>query len=87
MTTFRVPEESQRASTPILFDPEGDVLTTDHLNAFIDEGRPMLNNYFRHVQVGCGQHGVVYLCHRVNVCLPIQHPARRIPVVSLCLIN
>ncbi|KAF8808659.1 kinase-like protein [Phlegmacium glaucopus] len=40
----------------------------------------MLNNYFRHVQVGCGQHGEVYLCHRVNARLPIGHPERRIPV-------
>ena len=86
MSIVRIPKNSQCASTPVLFDPEGDVLTTDHLNAFVDEGRPMLNNYFRHVQVGCGQHGDVYLCHRVNVCLPIGHPERRIPVVSLCLI-
>ena len=85
MSVFQVPEDSQSASTPIFFDPEGDVLTTNHLNAFVDEGRPMLNNYFRHVQVGFGQHGDVYLCHRVNVCLPIGHPERRIPVVRLCL--
>ena len=85
MTILQVPEESQSASTPVLFDPDGDVLTTDYLNAFVDEGRPMLNNYFRYVQVGCGQHGEVYLCHRVNVCLPIGHPERRIPVVRLCL--
>ena len=85
MTILQVPEEAQSAITPVLFDPDGDVLTTDHLNAFVDEGRPMLNNYFRHVQVGCGQHGEVYLCHRVNVSLPIGHPERRIPVVRLCL--
>lgn len=82
---IKVPKESQSANHPVLFDPEGDVPTTNHLNAFVDEGRPMLNNYFRHVRVGCGQHGDVYLCHRVNVCLPIGHPERRIPVVSpLC---
>lgn len=81
MTIIEVPKESQCASTPVLFDPEGDVLTTDHLNAFVDEGRPMLNNYFRHVQVGCGQHGEVYLCHRVNARLPMRHSDRRIPVV------
>ncbi|KAJ3491083.1 hypothetical protein NLJ89_g11371 [Agrocybe chaxingu] len=35
---------------PDVFDPEGDVLTTDHLHAFMEEGRPMLNNYVRHVK-------------------------------------
>ncbi|CAA7269548.1 unnamed protein product [Cyclocybe aegerita] len=65
---------------PDVFDPEGDVLTTDHLHAFMEEGRPMLNNYVRHVKVGGGQHGDVYLCHRINSKLPPSHPERRLPV-------
>ena len=81
MTIIEAPKESQSALTPVLFDPEGEVLTTNRLNVFVDEGRPMLNNYFRHVQVGWGQHGDVYLCHKVNVSLPVGHPERRIPVV------
>ncbi|KDR75973.1 hypothetical protein GALMADRAFT_68116 [Galerina marginata CBS 339.88] len=46
----------------------------------MDEGRPMLNNYIRHVKVGGGQHGDVYLCQRVNTRLPPGDPQRRIPV-------
>lgn len=71
MSLYHVPEEAQSASTPVLFDPEDDVFTT---------GRPILNNYVRHVQVGSGQHGQVFLCYRVNPRLPIGHPERRIPV-------
>ncbi|KAF8150112.1 kinase-like domain-containing protein [Crassisporium funariophilum] len=80
MSAIAVPKECQRASTPILFDPEGDVLTTSTLDAFVEEGKPMLNNYVRHVKVGGGQHGEVYLCHMVNARLPPGHPDRRIPV-------
>ncbi|KAF8972145.1 kinase-like domain-containing protein [Flammula alnicola] len=65
---------------PILFDPEGDVRTTLRLDRFSDEGRPMLNNYVRHVRVGGGQHGDVYLCHRINAHLLLGDPGRRIPV-------
>lgn len=63
------------------FDPEGDVLTTDRLEAYMDEGRPMLNNYTRHAKIGGGQHGEVYLCYKVDPRFPPGHPDRRIPVV------
>ncbi|KAF8072231.1 kinase-like domain-containing protein [Lyophyllum atratum] len=61
------------------FDP-GDVVTTDRLNAYRDEGRPMLNNYTRHAKIGEGQHGEVYLCYQVNPRYPHGHPDRRVPV-------
>jgi len=61
------------------FDP-GDVVTTDRLNAYMDEGRPMLNNYTRHAKIGEGQHGEVYLCYRTNPRYPQGHPDRRVPV-------
>ncbi|GLB40716.1 putative protein tyrosine kinase [Lyophyllum shimeji] len=61
------------------FDP-GDVVTTDRLNAYRDEGRPMLNNYARHAKIGEGQHGEVYLCYQTNPRYPQGHPNRRIPV-------
>ncbi|KAG5644172.1 hypothetical protein DXG03_009013 [Asterophora parasitica] len=61
------------------FDP-ADVVTTEHLDAYMDEGRPMLNTYTRHAKIGEGQHGEVYLCYQVNPRLPQGHPDRRIPV-------
>ncbi|KAG5637956.1 hypothetical protein H0H81_002484 [Sphagnurus paluster] len=60
------------------FDP-ADVVTTDHLAAYLDAGRPMLNNYTRHAKIGEGQHGEVYLCYQVNK-YPPGHPDRRVPV-------
>lgn len=63
------------------FDP-GDVVTTDRLDAYMDEGRPMLNNYIRHAKIGEGHHGEVYLCYQTNPRLPPNHPDRRIAVVS-----
>lgn len=63
------------------FDP-GDVVTTEHLDAYMDEGRPMLNNYTRHAKIGGGQHGEVYLCYYTNTRYPQGHPDRRVPVVS-----
>ncbi|KAF9463947.1 kinase-like domain-containing protein [Collybia nuda] len=78
--------EDAVSSTPRLtigddpFDPEGDVLTTDRLEAYMDEGRPMLNNYTRHAKIGGGQHGEVYLCYKVDPRFPPGHPDRRIPV-------
>ncbi|KAF8895971.1 kinase-like domain-containing protein [Infundibulicybe gibba] len=62
------------------FDPPGDVLTTETLETYTDEGRPMLNNYARHAKVGGGQHGKVYLCYKINTHFPVGHPDRRIPV-------
>ena len=64
-----------------VFDPEGDVVTTNHLEAVFDK-KPMLNNYVRLTKVGGGQHGTVYLCHRMNTKLPRDHPEYRIEVVS-----
>lgn len=59
------------------FDP-AEVLTTDRLEAkYNDIGCPMLNNYFRYAKVGGGQHGEVYLCHRLDSKLPPDHPEYR----------
>jgi len=69
-------------SSSLLFDP-GEVVTTNRLKAFMDMGRPMLNNYIRHAKVGGGQHGEVYLCYKVNPRLAHDDPDRRLPVVSL----
>ncbi|PPQ92573.1 hypothetical protein CVT25_007265 [Psilocybe cyanescens] len=80
MSARAVPPASQVATAPVLFDPEGDVLYTSHFDGFVDEGKPMINDYVRHVRVGGGQHGDVYLCQKVNPRLPIGHPERRIPV-------
>ncbi|TFK69935.1 kinase-like protein [Pluteus cervinus] len=80
-TTSRQEVSATKCAPPILpFDPPGEVPTVDHLEAHKDHGRPMLNNYTRHAKVGGGQHGEVYLCHRVNGKLPHGHPERRIPV-------
>ncbi|PPQ63943.1 hypothetical protein CVT24_009118 [Panaeolus cyanescens] len=65
---------------PYLFDPPGTAQTTDKLVAYVEERRPMLNEYIRHVKVGDGQHGDVYLCYKLNTHLPPEHPQRRIPV-------
>ena len=64
------------------FDP-AEVLTTHTLDAYIDMGRPMLNNYIRYAKVGGGQHGEVYLCYKSDPKLPTNHPEYRIPVVRL----
>lgn len=59
---------------------------TDHISYGsypVDDAiqRPMLNNYVRYARVGVGQHGEVYLCHRIDTTYPEGHPSRRIPVV------
>ena len=64
---------------PARFDPLS-VLTTDSLDAYLDMGRPMLNNYIRYAKVGGGQHGEVYLCYRTDPRLPQTHPEYRVPV-------
>lgn len=64
------------------FDP-AEVLTTHTLDANIDMGKPMLNNYIRYAKVGGGQHGEVYLCYKSDPKLPTSHPEHRIPVVRL----
>ncbi|KAG6901447.1 hypothetical protein C0995_011781 [Termitomyces sp. Mi166 len=62
------------------FDPDN-VVTTDRLDAYIDDARrPMLNNYTRHAKIGDGHHGEVYLCYQLNTKLPLGHSDRRIPV-------
>lgn len=66
----------------IPFDPPGEAPTTDHLDAYKDHGRPMLNNYTRYARVGKGHHGEVYLCYKLNPRLPHGNPERRLPVVS-----
>jgi len=81
MSASKVPQHAQAATPPILFDPEGDVLTTDTLTTIIEEGRPMLNDYLRYAKVGGGQHGEVYLCQRLNARAAHGDPDRRIPVV------
>lgn len=68
---------------PYLFDPPGTAQTTDKLIAYLDARRPMLNEYIRHVKVGGGQHGDVYLCYKLNTGLPHSDAQRRIPVVSV----
>lgn len=77
---------SQPASSSIPYDPPGDVLTTDRLDAYMEDGKPMLNNYIRHSKIGGGQHGEVYLCYQINPRFPRDHPGRRLAVVSLCLV-
>lgn len=83
MSANVVPHNAQAATPPILFDPEGDVLTTDTLTTIIEEGRPMLNDYLRYAKVGGGQHGEVYLCQRLNPKAGHGDPDRRIPVVRI----
>jgi len=73
---------SQRASSTVPYDPPGQVLTTDRLDAYMGEGGPMLNNYTRHSRIGGGQHGEVYLCYKINTRYPPGHPDRRMAVVS-----
>jgi len=63
--------------------PPGAVPTTDRLDARLDRGKPMLNQYTRWAKVGGGQHGEVYLCfayRQKNVVDPDSEP--RYPVVS-----
>ncbi|KAJ8518669.1 hypothetical protein ONZ45_g4287 [Pleurotus djamor] len=49
-----------------IFDPPGEVLTTDHLNVnYRNDKLPMLNQYVRRNQIGAGVHGKVYLCEEV----------------------
>ncbi|KAF8910538.1 kinase-like domain-containing protein [Gymnopilus junonius] len=80
MSAYTVPLDPQ-SSAQTIFDPQGEVLTTKHFDAYYDESsRPMINNYVRHVKVGGGQHGDVYLCYQINTRLPSGHPQRRIPV-------
>lgn len=76
------PSACQCPSTSIPYDPPGEVLTTDHLRVepSMDDGRPMLNNYIRYSKIGGGQHGEVYLCHKVNTRYPVNHPERRLAV-------
>lgn len=83
------PSACQCPSTSIPYDPPGEVLTTDHLRVepSMDDGRPMLNNYIRYSKIGGGQHGEVYLCHKVNTRYPVNHPERRLAVVSQCLVR
>ncbi|RDB29124.1 Serine/threonine-protein kinase ssp1 [Hypsizygus marmoreus] len=70
----------QHSPQPVApFDP-GDVVTTDRLEAYMDEGKPMLNNYARHAKIGGGQHGEVYLCYKINTRVPPGDPDRRVPV-------
>ncbi|KAG5350246.1 hypothetical protein C0989_011950 [Termitomyces sp. Mn162] len=62
------------------FDP-AHVVTTDRLDAYIDDARrPMLNNYTRHAKIGDGHHGEVYLCYQLNTKLPEGHSDRRLLV-------
>ncbi|KAG6898671.1 hypothetical protein C0993_005248 [Termitomyces sp. T159_Od127] len=68
----------ERLSAP--FDPAV-VVTTDRLDAYVDDDRrPMLNNYTRHAKIGDGHHGEVYLCYQLNARLPQGDAGRRIAV-------
>jgi hypothetical protein len=64
------------------YDPPGEVLTTETLDAKMEDGKPMLNNYVRHSKIGGGQHGEVYLCYKINSRLARGDPNRRMAVVS-----
>ncbi|KAF9552301.1 kinase-like protein [Agrocybe pediades] len=77
-----VPVTTERPYQPVLFDPDGEVKTSDRLNAQWDEVRgPMLNNYVRYHLIGKGQHGEVYLCKRLNHTKAAEGvKARHIPV-------
>ena len=78
--------QSQLLPSTIPYDPPGDVLTTDRLDAYMEDGKPMLNNYIRHSKIGGGQHGEVYLCYQINPRYPRDHRGRRLAVVSQCLV-
>jgi SNF1-activating kinase 1 len=79
--------EHSSASQSAPYDPPGEVLTTDHLDAYMEDGRPMLNNYTRHSKIGGGQHGEVYLCYKINTRYARGHPDRRMAVVSQRLVH
>jgi hypothetical protein len=62
------------------YDPDG-VKSTTELSKYLEEGKPMLNNYTRHAKIGGGQHGEVWLCYKIDYSLPLDHPGRRESVV------
>lgn len=80
--SFKIMSSPASSSQLLPYDPPGEVPTTVHLDAYMDEGRPMLNKYTRHSKIGGGQHGEVYLCYEIDPTYPLGHPERRRAVVS-----